>query len=188
VSFLVLPFEKGDICLTSVYGWRTLNGQRDFHRGVDLVGSGRVIAAAGGRVAVSTMVTDRSNLTWQWGNYVRVDDAAGRRFYYCHLKSRFVKPGQEIRAGDHIGLMGSTGYSFGAHLHFEVRDSGGNSLNAAELLGIENKPGVISQPDFRARVLELCGFGDDFAKYLDKYRYSDAVWRKIFTAIQKGGA
>ena len=182
---MMLPFEKGDIRLTSVYGWRIVNGQRDFHRGLDLVGSGNVIAAAAGRVAVSTMITDRANPTWQWGNYVRVDDDAGRRFYYCHLKSRFVKAGQEIRAGDHIGQIGNTGYSFGAHLHFEVRDPAGNSLNAAEILGVDNAVGTIIQPDFRAEVIERCGFGADFARYLDKYRYADAVWRKIYNNLQK---
>ena len=184
---MLLPFEKGDIRLTSVYGWRRLSGSCEFHRGLDLVGmeTRQIIAATAGVVAVSTIITDRSNLTWQWGNYVRVDGEDGRRYYYCHLASRAVTVGQQIRAGDHIGIMGNTGYSLGAHLHFEVRDRQGNALNAAELLGIDNTPGIIPQPDFRAQVISRLGFGEDFARYVDKYPYSDAVWRKIFQVLPK---
>ena len=113
-------------------GERVLNGQKDFHSGYDLVGIGSwdVTAAEGGTVVQSRMVTNKSNLTWQWGNYVCIRTDAGQYHYYCHLASRAVCAGQTVRAGEKLGVMGNTGYSFGAHLHFEVRAADGKQLFA----------------------------------------------------------
>ncbi|MBE6538084.1 MAG: M23 family metallopeptidase, partial [Ruminococcaceae bacterium] len=46
-----------------------------------------------------------------------------------------------VRAGDKLGVMGNTGYSFGAHLHFEVRN-GSKKINPEDILGIPNKVGT----------------------------------------------
>lgn len=181
-----LPFEKGRVRLTSPYGNRTLNGQNNFHGGIDLVGvdTDQVVAACAGVVAQSTMITDKGNLTWQWGNYVRVDGKDGKRYYYCHLASRAVKVGQTVQEGDHIGVMGNTGYSFGRHLHFEVRSGNNGQLQPAPLLGIANAEGVYNQPDYRAEVLCATEMGEAFGKHLDKYAYSDAAWYKIWRTIK----
>ena len=60
--------------LTSPYGYRNLNGEQNWHSGYDLVGIGskEVIAVAGGTVIRSRIITDKNNLTWEWGNYVCV--------------------------------------------------------------------------------------------------------------------
>ena len=182
-----IPFEKGSVRVTSPYGNRALNGKQEFHGGIDLVGvsTDRVVAACGGVVAVSAIITDKSNLTWQWGNYVRVNGDDGNRYYYCHLANRAVKAGQRVEEGDHIGIMGNTGYSFGKHLHFEVRNASGGKLNPANLLGIANAAGTVSQPDYRKIVLNAAGLGEAFARHMDKYTYADAAWYKLWKTINQ---
>lgn len=139
-----IPFDTNTVRVTSPYGQRKLNGKNEFHGGYDLVGVGStdVVAAVGGTVVTSQIITDRSNLTWQWGNYVCVKTDAGQYHYYCHLASRAVKKGQHVKEGDKLGVMGSTGYSFGAHLHFEARGRDGRTtISPEEVLGIPNEVG-----------------------------------------------
>lgn len=145
---MIIPFNCDSVRVTSAYGKRVLNGASDNHKGYDLVGVGSkdVTAAVGGTVVQSRIVTDKSNLTWQWGNYVCIKTDAGQYHYYCHLASRAVSKGQRVNAGDRIGVMGSTGYSFGAHLHFEVRKSDGKTTVSPEgVLGIPNKAGTYTE-------------------------------------------
>ena len=146
---MLIPFDCAAVKLTSPYGERTLNGRKEFHSGYDLVGvdSWEVTAAEGGTVVRARMVTDKSNLTWQWGNYVCIKTEAGQYHYYCHLASRAVTEGQKVCAGQKLGVMGNTGYSFGAHLHFEARASDGKtSLCPESVLGIPNAEGVYTVP------------------------------------------
>jgi LysM repeat protein len=56
-----------------------------------------------------------------YGNIVVIRHNNGLETYYAHLSRLLVKPNQKVTAGDTIGLGGNTGYSFGAHLHFEIR-------------------------------------------------------------------
>lgn len=141
---LYLPFD-GNVKLSSPYGYRTLNGVKEFHKGLDLVGldDSKIIAPCDGVVGSSTIITDKSNLTWQWGNYVRLDTSDGLYIFMCHMASRNVIVGQKVRKGDVLGVMGSTGYSFAPHTHFEVRDASGQSLNPCQFLGIENTGGSV---------------------------------------------
>lgn len=143
-----IPFNCDNVKLTSGYGKRVLNGASDNHKGYDLVGVGSkdVVAVVGGTVATSQIITNKSNLTWQWGNYVCVKGDDGCYYYYCHLASRAVTKGQKIKAGDKIGVMGATGYAFGAHLHFEVRKSDGKTAISPEVVtGIPNKVGTYTK-------------------------------------------
>lgn len=115
------------------------------HNGLDLVGveDVNVYAPCDGVVGASKIITDKKNLTWQWGNYVRIDTKDGFYVYLCHLKSRAVKTGQSVKKGDKIGVMGNTGYSFGAHTHFEVRNAKTNkAVNPSDWSGIPNKVGT----------------------------------------------
>ncbi len=138
-----LPFDSR-IRVTSPYGWRVLNGKREWHPGIDLVGEDYVIRAAmGGTVAVSQIVEDRGNATWEWGNYVCVYGDDGNYIYYCHMAERRVVAGQRVRAGDILGIMGNTGFGQGDHLHFEVRNGANQTLDPAAYLGIENKVGEL---------------------------------------------
>ena len=138
-----IPFKCNQVRVTSPYGNRTLNGTKQFHGGYDLVGVGSydVCAIVGGTVVHSRIITDKSNPTWQWGNYVCIKGTDGRLYYYCHMKSRAVTAGQTVKVGDKLGVMGNTGYSFGAHLHFEVRE-GSKAISPESILGIPNKTGT----------------------------------------------
>lgn len=140
---LLLPFE-GKNRITSAYGDRVLNGAPDFHPGLDVVGvdSGIVRAPCDAIIGTSAIVTDHADRTWEWGNFIRVDTGFGLYIFYCHLAERYVKAGQKVKAGQPIGLMGNTGYSFGAHTHVEVRVDSGAAIAPAAYFGIENREGI----------------------------------------------
>ncbi len=86
------------------------------HLGVDLaVPAGTPVrAAADGRVALAEPLKVR-------GNAVVIDHGLGVYTAYYHLSEIRVRPGQEVQAGELLGLVGSTGLSTGPHLHWELR-------------------------------------------------------------------
>lgn len=170
---------SGKFKVTSPFGWRTLNGASDDHKGIDVVGitDKHVCAVVGGTVTASVIVTNKSDRTWEWGNYVRIDGDDGRRYYYCHLSKRLVSFGRRVEAGQHIGIEGNTGYSFGSHCHFEVRENG-VSIDPAPFLGIPNKAGTYGT-DWRAEVQKKFGLSKDTMAYLDKYKYAADLYRKL---------
>lgn len=156
-----LPYKSGKVTLTSHFGWRTLNGQRDYHKGVDLSGTDKtLVAPCDGVIGSSTIITDKSNLTWQWGNYIRIDTADGLKIFMCHMAARKVKVGQKVKAGDVVGIEGNTGYSFGSHCHFEVRKNG-ESVDPTPYLGIPNEWG---QYDIKAAPKEPAVYKDSYDK------------------------
>lgn len=126
--------------MTSPFGWRVINGYNDYHKGLDLVALDDItlIAPCDGVIGTSAIITDHNNATWEWGNYIRLDCPNGLYIFMCHLKERFVKAGQKVKRGDKLGIMGNTGYSFGAHTHFEIRTVYGESLNPCRYLDIPN--------------------------------------------------
>lgn len=188
------PFESYKYRLTSRYGQRVLNGKSEFHGGVDLVGVGStaVCSVCDGTVVNSRIITDKSNATWQWGNYVAVQAKDGAVIYYCHLASRAVKKGEKVKAGQRIGIMGNTGYSFGAHLHFEVRRNN-KAINAAEYLGIPNSAGAYSVRTMNAEryvdgIIKKVGFSKpaDVKTALLGVKHScpDELFRKIYEKMK----
>jgi len=66
-----------------------------------------------------------------FGNYVKIRHADGKETAYAHMKqfSVGVTVGQLVQCGDYLGQMGSSGYSTGPHLHFQVYDIGGSTLD-----------------------------------------------------------
>lgn len=98
--------------LTSAYGPR----RGRMHYGVDLkLETGDPVKSAfDGMVRIS-----KYNRTF--GHVVVVRHYNGLETLYAHLSERMVEPGQEVHAGDVLGLGGNTGRSYGSHLHFEVR-------------------------------------------------------------------
>lgn len=188
------PFETYKYRMTSPYGQRVYKGKTENHKGVDLVGVGgtAVCSVCDGTVIQSRIVTDKSNLTWEWGNYVAVQGNDGAVIYYCHLASRAVKQGDKVKAGQRLGIMGNTGYSGGAHLHFEVRRNN-KAINAADYLGIPNKTGTYNVRTMNAEayvdgIVKKVGFTkpDDVKKALlgVKHSYPDELYRKIYEKMK----
>jgi murein DD-endopeptidase MepM/ murein hydrolase activator NlpD len=75
-------------------------------------------------VVIAGSSTDTHGRLVGYGNYVVIAHAGRMVTLYGHLDKLLVHAGQAVRAGDVIGLEGSTGYSTGPHLHFEVRIAG----------------------------------------------------------------
>jgi murein DD-endopeptidase MepM/ murein hydrolase activator NlpD len=72
-----------------------------------------------------------------WGNYVLLRHYNGLETLYGHLSRQDVEVGQLVKAGDTIGLGGSTGRSSGPHLHMEIRYQG-NAINPINIYDFEN--------------------------------------------------
>ena len=168
-----LPY-KGDVRVSSPFGWRTMNGERVYHKGIDLVGTEKTVrAVVGGVVGQSILITDPKNRTSEWGNYVRVDGEDGRLYYYCHLSKRLVDRGAKVSVGDAIGIEGSTGKSTGSHLHFEVRENG-SSIDPTKILGIKNTVGAVREAKTQERTnytvngLTICRADDFSIEYCDR--------------------
>ncbi len=113
------PIKKG--WMSSRFGRRTdpFTGGADWHPGVDFAAKegSEVIAVAAG---VVTWADDR----YQYGKMVEVNHGNGFATRYAHCKSLLVKPGDIVKKGQAIGLVGSTGRSTGPHVHFEVHKNG----------------------------------------------------------------
>lgn len=107
--------------LTSGFGYRVhpiLGGVR-FHAGIDIArpAGTRVIASSDGRVVQAGWASG-------YGLLVTIDHGRGLQTRYAHLSSLGVAPGQQVRRGDVLGSVGSTGRSTGPHLHYELRLNG----------------------------------------------------------------
>jgi murein DD-endopeptidase MepM/ murein hydrolase activator NlpD len=105
-----------------------------FHAGIDISApfGSAVVAARSGTVLMVVNPVQGSNYGgYGYGNYIVIDHGDGISTLYGHMKQTLVRPYQTVSAGDRIGLVGSTGTSTGAHLHFEVRINGDpvNPLN-----------------------------------------------------------
>ena len=119
--------------ITSQFGYRTdpFTGEISYHSGTDIAApyGTPVLAAAGGTVTVA-------NATDPWGGsygyYVKIQHDGTFDTLYAHCSSICVTPGQQVRQGEVIGYVGSTGNSTGNHLHFEVWEDG-QRQNAMDL-------------------------------------------------------
>ncbi len=117
-TFFRFPIDKGRI--TSYYGQRLspITGERAFHAGIDIAApSGTPVFAAGKGVVTENGFNEIL------GNYIILKHPGTYKTVYGHLKKSFVVLGNSVNAGTVIGEVGSTGYSTGPHLHFEVRSN-----------------------------------------------------------------
>lgn len=119
----VLPFDTTEYTITSPFGTREdpISSEIKQHNGIDVVPqSSNIVAIADGTVIVSSYDPDSS------GEHVIIEhkiDGAIYRSGYLHLKenSRVVNVGDKVKQGQQVGLLGSTGYSTGEHLHLSLQ-------------------------------------------------------------------
>ena len=110
--------------ITSAFGMRyhPILHYRKLHTGTDFAGGGSIVRAADDGRVIMTVVSEA------YGNFTVVDHGVidGRRITtaYAHQAQFLVREGQRVQKGQQIGVVGSTGYSTGPHLHFEVRRDG----------------------------------------------------------------
>lgn len=116
---LSVPLESDTLVVNSPYGYRTdpITGKRRFHAGVDLrAAADNVYAIMPGRIA--GIGYDK-----KLGNYVRIDHG-DLTITYGHLLTTAGKKGDEVFAGQSVGITGSTGRSTGEHLHVSAKFKG----------------------------------------------------------------
>lgn len=116
---LLSPIENGRY--TSYFGYRTnpITGEWSFHTGLDIAADkGTPIRAAlKGRV---TRIGEDSRA----GKYVFITHSDGFVTFYCHCSEILVEENMNINRGETVARVGSTGWSTGPHLHFEIRRDG----------------------------------------------------------------
>lgn len=107
--------------ISSYFGYRPnpFTGVRQFHWGLDLVvpENSAARAAMDGRVA-------ETGYSALYGNFVIISHPGSYQTLYAHLNKILVRQGAAIRQGETLGLVGNTGYSTAAHLHFGVFKAG----------------------------------------------------------------
>lgn len=107
--------------ITSPFGWRThpIFGTSRYHSGIDIGADyGDAVGVADGGVVIYA--------DWMggYGKAVIIDHGGGISTLYAHNSELVVSEGQRVRKGETVSYVGSTGYSTGPHLHFEVRQDG----------------------------------------------------------------
>jgi murein DD-endopeptidase MepM/ murein hydrolase activator NlpD len=116
--------------ISSYFGYRSCAGCSTFHSGIDFTpGAGFPVEAIADGVVVSSPVADGS-----WGVHVTLEhnvDGVIFRSSYAHMQtgSMTLSMGDTVTRGQVLGLVGSTGQSNGAHLHFVIQDAARNLLN-----------------------------------------------------------
>lgn len=180
---------QGEYKITSYFGPRVLsNGDRRIHKGIDCVGltSKNIITPTNGKIVSSQIITEKNSPvwgdTWEWGNYVKMDDLNGFYLFFCHFASREVKAGQVVGKGQLVGVEGHTGYVLppdarGSHLHFEVRRKKDNvSIDPIEYFEILYQWEL---NNLKKKVQAKYGFDDSTMEYLAKHPYADALFEKL---------
>ena len=112
-----LPFPCGQVWAGQTRTNHSPTPSVDFNRSNDI--GDTVVAAAGGTV---TRVGNTGSTSY--GRWIEIAHGAGYRTRYAHLASQSVSVGQNVRRGQKIGTVGSTGGSTGPHLHYEQRLNG----------------------------------------------------------------
>ncbi|XJZ28052.1 murein hydrolase activator EnvC family protein [Bacillota bacterium Lsc_1132] len=122
---IVTPAQTGE---SGYFIWPTIGGiittyqgmrWGEFHKGIDIARPAdyAILAASGGTVSYAGWING-------YGNTIKINHDNGYSTQYAHLDSISVSAGQAVKQGSRIGIMGSTGFSTGIHLDFEVYQNG----------------------------------------------------------------
>ena len=116
---------NGHYTITSNYGMRVhpITGVYKLHTGVDISAS-----TGDDFTAMADGIVVKAEYNAAYGNMVIIDHGGGVQTLYAHGSQIIAQVGQEVKAGDVVLKVGSTGYSTGPHAHFEVRING-NPVN-----------------------------------------------------------
>lgn len=115
---------------TSNFGYRInpITGKKSFHTGLDIAAPlGTKIRAAYAGTVKTVGEDDRS------GKYIILTHKEGFETFYCHCSKIIAEKGAVLRQGETVALVGSTGWSTGPHLHFEIRKNG-ERMNPKQVL------------------------------------------------------
>lgn len=126
--------------VSSTYGYRTFD--HSFHKGLDL---------GTGTENIPTYAADAGTVIFAGdagtaGNMVVIDHGDGLVTKYMHHFEVFVEEGQEVEKGQQIGLSGTTGYSTGNHLHFQVEENG-KAVDPMKYLSDEGSGEIVKMRD-----------------------------------------
>ena len=132
VTGYAMPVGHSNVRVTSNYGYRAKFGR--MHKGIDLGirSNDTIYAAYDGKVRLTSYEARG------YGNYIIIRHPNELETVYGHLNKSLVKPNQVVKAGQPIGLGGSTGRSTGPHLHFETRYMG-YAINPSAIFDFANK-------------------------------------------------
>lgn len=130
-----------------------------------------------GTVVTARIVTDHSNLTWEWGYYICIKLDANQTpdavnyLYFCHCKQLLVKVGDKVKTGDQLAIMGNSGNAALAdppfeHCHFEVRATATSAgLDPTAYVGHANQAGTYGLSDSSNDQKDVKAKGIDASKY-----------------------
>ena len=118
--------------INSRFGMRRLGGEPGArqHKGVDIAAPTGTSVYGSAEGVVLRIGYDPAG----YGNFIEMRHPNGMTTMYAHLSRIDVASGDRVSGGERIGLVGSTGYSTGPHLHFEVR-RGGDQVNPSRVVG-----------------------------------------------------
>ena len=117
------PLDPQFHLITTYFGYDAWRGGN--HGAVDIGNGGingaNIYAMKGGEVIIA-----KTSYTpgYDYGKYVVIDHGNGFQSLYAHCSDIYVSVGQMVKQGDTIAAVGSTGWSTGPHLHFEIRKDG----------------------------------------------------------------
>ena len=109
----------GSYTITSRVGGRRLSGNYENHPGLDIaIATGTAIKASAGGIVT------KAGWYGGYGKCIIIQSTSNLNIIYGHCSAINVSVGQRVAQGQIIGKVGSTGYSTGPHLHFEIRYNG----------------------------------------------------------------
>jgi len=112
------PVSSYSHYITQYFGWITRWYK---HTGIDLDRRNGTDIFAADR---GTVVAAKYGWGGGYGNHIIIDHGNGFQTLYAHLSRILVNVGDDVEQGQRIAIMGTTGYSSGVHLHFEIRQDG----------------------------------------------------------------